>query len=219
MSKIIKVTSGGASTAFYPGITTETHRPRIEILSGNNQRTDSAGEIKYPLVVIVKEGENRKPGVQVTFHTTKGELSGYTEGSTSTDTPSSTPMPRNDEKRVWVRTDANGRAQVTYYQDPGSGSDTVIATISGDNYEREVTFGINGSGSSGPSEPSNAITITLSSTTGEPGEEVTINVSSSPSRALVTLGSNDFGATRFSPQSGRDAFHEYALTSGRGRDA
>ena len=47
----------------------------------------------------------------------------------------------------------------------------------------------------------NRITISPSSTTGEPGEEVTIRVASSPSGVFATLGSNDFGATRFSPQS------------------
>ena len=47
----------------------------------------------------------------------------------------------------------------------------------------------------------NRITISPSSTTGEPGEEVTIRVTSSPSGVFATLGSNDFGATRFSPQS------------------
>ena len=52
-----------------------------------------------------------------------------------------------------------------------------------------------------PPSATNRITISPSSTTGEPGEEVTIRVTSSPSGALVTLGSNDFGATRFSPQS------------------
>ena len=47
----------------------------------------------------------------------------------------------------------------------------------------------------------NTITISPSSTTGEPGEEVTIRVTSSPNGVFATLGSNDFGATRFSPQS------------------
>ena len=39
-----------------------------------------------------------------------------------------------------------------------------------------------------------------------PGEEVTIRVTSSPSGVFATLGSNDFGATRFSPQSGVTPF-------------
>ena len=68
-----------------------------------------------------------------------------------------------------------------------------------------ITFDIRGGGGSGGggggSDPTNTITISLSSTTGEPGEEVTIRVTSSPSGVFATLGSNDFGATRFSPQS------------------
>ena len=47
----------------------------------------------------------------------------------------------------------------------------------------------------------NTITISPSTIDGEPGEEVTIRVTSSPSGVFATLGSNDFGATRFSPQS------------------
>ena len=149
-----------------------------------------------PLVVVVTQDGNLKPSEQVEFRTKKGTLIGRESGVGNTVSLTS--------KRVYGTTNASGEARVTYYQDPGEGSDTVTATISGDDpadYEGTVTFNINGRGGSGPSEPSNAITITLSSTTGEPGEEVTINVSSSPSRALVTLGSNDFEATRFSPQS------------------
>ena len=52
-----------------------------------------------------------------------------------------------------------------------------------------------------PPPPSDTITITPSTIDGEPGEEVTIRVTSSPSGVFATLGSNDFGATRFSPQS------------------
>ena len=52
----------------------------------------------------------------------------------------------------------------------------------------------------------NRITISPLNTTGEPGEEVTVNVASSPSGVFATLGSNDFGATRFSPQSGVTPF-------------
>ena len=65
-----------------------------------------------------------------------------------------------------------------------------------------ITFDIRGGGS----DPTNTITISLSSTTGEPGEEVTVSVASSPRGVFATLGSNDFGATRFSPQSGFTPF-------------
>ena len=47
-------------------------------------------------------------------------------------------------KTVYGLTDGNGQAEIEYYQDPGSGSDTVTASISDSDYVREVTFRING---------------------------------------------------------------------------
>ena len=183
----VTVDAAGEEVEFTPTIETGMLRPTLSILSGNNQRTDEHGNIKDHLVVVVQRDGHLFPKEPVTFKAKNGYLG-------------------NGTRSQAVYTDANGEAKVRYYQEPGSGSDTVTARISNvadaiPTYEIERTFNINGRGGSGPSEPSNAITITLSSTTGEPGEEVTINVSSSPSRALVTLGSNDFGATRFSPQS------------------
>ena len=79
----------------------------------------------------------------------------------------------------------NGRYTVTYFWgDPNYDDDS--SSGSGNN-NNNVT---------------NTITISPLNTTGEPGEEVTINVTSSPSGVFATLGSNDFEATRFSPQSG-----------------
>ena len=158
------------------------------------------------MVVVVRQDGRLKPGEQVTFRTSKGTLIGYTAASTDADDDDLIPI---SDRRVYGRTDGSGEAEVTYFQDPEEGSDTVTAMIRGTtsigaDYEKEVTFNVNGSGGSrpsGPSEPSNAITITLSSTSGEPGDEIDVRVTSSPSNALVTLGSNDFGATRFSPQS------------------
>ena len=169
-------------------------RPTLSILSGNNQRTDSEGDIEDPLIVVVRKDGNLQPDEGVTFRTVKGTLVD-SNGA--------------DAKRATETTDGSGRAQVTYYQDTGEGSDTVTATISGNDYEKTVTFNINGSGGSQPSQPAaatNTITISPLNATGEPGEEVTINVASSPSGVFATLGSNDFGATRFSPQSGVTPF-------------
>ena len=181
---------------------------------GNNQRTDENGDIEEPLVVVVRQTGRLKPGEQVEFRTVKGTLDGYTEDST--DDPGDSLTARNDQKRVWGRTDGSGEAQVIYYQDPGAGSDTVTATISGDNYEREVIFGIDGGRTTGggtsnqqqqqPGTPTNTITISPSSTTGDPGETETISVTSSPTGVLVTLSSNDFANTLFSPQSGLTPF-------------
>ena len=80
---------------------------------------------------------------------------------------------------------------------------------------QDVVFNVRGGTTRQPSQPSqpsqpaaatNTITISPLNTTGEPGEEVTIRVASSPSGVFATLGSNDFGATRFSPQSGVTPF-------------
>ena len=117
-------------------------------------------------------------------------------------------------------TDGSGEAEVTYYQEAGSGSDTVTATISGENpdYEREVVFGINGGrgtrAPSAPSEPSepeppaagtDTITISLSSTTGEPGDEIDVTISASPN-AIVVLDSGDLDDADFSRLSGSTPF-------------
>ena len=177
----------------------DERRPVLSILSGNNQRTDKNGDID-PLVVVVTQDGNLKPSEQVEFRTKKGTLIGRKLGVGNTESLTS--------KRVYGTTNASGEARVTYYQDPGEGSDTVTATISGvapADYEGTVTFNINGSGGSGPSEPSNAITITLSSTTGEPGDEIDVTVSSDPS-AVVVLDSGDLDDDDFSRLFGTTPF-------------
>ena len=58
----------------------------------------------------------------------------------------------------------------------------------------------------------NTITISPSSVSGAPGDTETISVTSSPTGVTVSLSSNDFANTLFSPQSGDNAVHEYADT-------
>ena len=179
-------------------------RPVLSILSGDNQRTNENADIEDPLVVVVTQDGNLLPDEIVTFRTSKGTITGYPliDGRVVTDGKTIS------GKRVYGVTDASGEAQVLYYQDPGEGRDTVTATISGvapADYEGTVTFNINGSGGSGPSEPSNAITITLSSTTGEPGEEIDVTVSSDPS-AVVVLDSGDLDDDDFSRLFGTTPF-------------
>ena len=202
-SQVVDVLAGGedpitpSSFRFTEG--RDERRPVLSILSGNNQRTDKNGDID-PLVVVVTQDGNLKPSEQVEFRTKKGTLIGRAKDVADTDPLAS--------KRVYGITNASGEARVTYYQDPGEGSDTVTATISGDDpaeYEGTVTFNINGRGGSGPSEPSNAITITLSSTTGEPGDEIDVTVSSDPS-AVVVLDSGDLDDDDFSRLFGTTPF-------------
>ena len=109
---------------------------------------------------------------------------------------------------------ANGVATV-YVEVNNGATATVTAQIVGNNSSRGrhvVTYfwgdpnydDDSGGGRSDPPPPpppTNTITISPSTIDGEPGEEVTIRVASSPSGVFATLGSNDFGATRFSPQS------------------
>ena len=146
----------------------------------------------YTLVARVENGGKPDADETVTFTTTKGFLTGDT----------------NTAKTVTAMTNAAGKARVTHNIGNSSGSVEVVASISvGETVITqlsEVTFNVRGGGRSDPPPPpppSDTITISPLNTTGEPGEEVTIRVTSSPSGALVTLGSNDFGATRFSPQS------------------
>ena len=191
-----------AITTFEPEIEARDLRPTLHILSGDKQRTDEDGNLADPLVVVVRQDGRLKPGEQVTFRTSKGTLIGYTEASTEEDVETLDPT---SGKRVYGKTDGSGEAEVTYFQDTGEGSDTVTATISGEtslsaDYEKEVAFNVNGSGGSrpsGPSEPSNTITITLSETTGAPGEEIDVTVDSDPS-AVVVIDSGDLDDADFS---------------------
>ena len=83
-----------------------------------------------------------QPRELVTFRTVKGTLTGPLTVTVTGETP--TLGTSGNGKRVYGLTDGSGRAQVTYYQDPGEGSDTVTATISGPDYEKQVIFNING---------------------------------------------------------------------------
>ena len=129
------------TATFDPTIGSGARRPTLSIVSGNNQRTDENGEIKDPLVVVVRRNGHRLPAHDVIFVAQKGVV---TSGSRS-------------NQRVTVPTDSNGEAEVMYDQNPGSGRDTVTASITSDGidpeppiaYEKAVTFGINGAPSSG----------------------------------------------------------------------
>ena len=171
-SQTVTVTAGGAGLIVPPNFRftgeSGTRRPTLSIFSGNNQTTDENGDIEDPLVVVVRMGGNLKPSERVEFRTVKGTLSGRNDDNSAS----------LDAKRVYGWTDGSGQAEVEYFQDPGSGRDTVTATISGDNYEREVTFGINGGRSSGQQQQqqqqqqqTTTPTISLSPTTltGSPG--------------------------------------------------
>ena len=214
-SQTVEVEAGGVSpiapALFRFTAESGTRRPTLSILSGNNQRTDSEGDIEDPLIVVVRQGGNLKPNEKVTFRTSKGTISGYTSASVDTkiNTPA-TALVSDSGKRVYGLTDGSGRAQVTYYQDPGEGSDMVTAEISGPDYEREVTFNINGGSSTREPPPpptaTNTITISLSSSTGEPGDEIDITVTSDPSGRSVTIDSGDLDDDDFSRLSGVTTF-------------
>ena len=156
-----------------------------------NQRQPGDSNI-FDLIALVEANEIEQEGLTVTFTTTRGSLKNTPQVPNATTS--------EEGKVVDDITDSRGRAHVIYDLGDYTGGAEVTASIREGNVRREIQFSIRGGGRSDP-PPRNVILITLSSTTGEPGEEVTINVSSSPSRALVTLGSNDFEATRFSPQS------------------
>ena len=161
---------------FNPTIGSGARRPTLSIVSGNNQRTDENGEIEDTLVVVVKRDGHRLPAHKVVFVARKGVV---TVGRTSS-------------KRVTVTTDGNGEAKVMYDQDPGSGSDTVTASITSDDvtpapsiaYEKEVTFTINGAPSSrgggGDPDPPPVITRgSLNIATSGSGNTRTVTVTAS----------------------------------------
>ena len=190
-----------ATTTFRPRVEDTSRRPTLEIVSGNNQRTNENGELENPLVVVVRRNRNRLPGHNVTFVARKGILTG---NSTS-------------GKRVTVTSDNQGEAEVQYDQDPGSGSDTVTVSITSDgitptppiSYEREVVFGINGGQGTRaptPAPATNTITISLSSSTGAPGDEIDVEVDSSPQGVLVNIDSGDLSDADFSRLSGGTPF-------------
>ena len=215
-SQTVTVSAGGANLIVPPNFRFNAEsgerRPTLSILSGDNQTTDSNGDLDDPLVVVVRQDGRLKPGEEVTFHTSKGTLIGRNQANDDDLT----------DKRVYRITDGRGRAEVQYFQDRGEGSDTVTATISGSDpaYEREVVFSINGGSSTRPpttrdpappAAPTNQIGISLSSSTGEPGDEITVTVRSDPSGRTVRLTSDDFADSLFSPQSETTPF-ESTLT-------
>ena len=165
------------------------------------------------MVVVVRQDGRLKPNELVTFHTSKGTLIGRNQANEADLT----------NKRVYGMTDGRGRAEVEYFQDPGEGSDTVTATISGTDpaYEREIVFGINGGqGTGAPSQPppppppaagTDTITISLSSTTGEPGDEIDVRVTSDPSGESVNTKQWRAFRLRFLGSLWNNAFHAYAL--------
>ena len=169
--------------------------------SGDNQSAGVGQPLAEPLVVLVRFGGERREGVTVRFTATTGSL--VTTSSTMPNTPALVDS-------LTINTNARGLAEVDYIVGGTTAGTSVVASIGQGVSRREVRFSVNGGPGSGPStqqqqqqqqQATNTITISPSSTTGEPGEEVTINVSSSPIGVFATLGSNDFGATRFSPQS------------------
>ena len=172
------------------------------------QRDAKFGTVNNPLamsVVIRTDNvvETLSENVQVNFQINGGRI--YLA-------PATLDLTQPDYQTLLTTvTDSSGIATV-YVEVNNGATATVTAQIVGNNSPRgryTVTYfwgdpnydDDSGGGRSDPLPPTNTITISPSSTTGEPGEEVTIRVTSSPSGALVTLGSNDFGATRFSPQS------------------
>ena len=167
---------------FNPTIGSGARRPTLSIVSGNNQRTDENGEIEDTLVVVVKRDGHRLPAHNVVFVARKGVVTEATKGVVTGATSS---------KRVTVMTDGNGEAEVMYDQDPGSGSDTVTASITSDGitsapiaYEKEVTFTINGAPSSrgggGDPDPPPVITRgSLNIATSGSGNTRTVTVTAS----------------------------------------
>ncbi len=159
----------------------------------------------YDLTVRVQRGGHNYSLQNVQFTTNKGAFTRTND----------TPLADNaDQRDQTVITQADGTASVRYYvgEDTASRRVSVRFTDPQSGSVLEESFTINPGGTSRgsttqqqqqqqqPGTPTNTITISPSSTTGAPGSTVTVSVSSSPSDATVTLSSNDFANTNFSPQ-------------------
>ena len=183
------------SKMFNPTIETETLRPTLSILSGNNQRTNEHGDLDDPLVVVVRRSGLLLPEQVVTFRATKGTLYGITS-RTVTITGEETTIDLGSSlgyaKRVYAETNARGEAQVRYSQDLGEGSDTVRATIGVQDYEdtdsqRRVIFGINGGQTTGDGSPTPPTPPTPPTTPTTRTPELTIAVSGTGTTRSVTV--------------------------------
>ena len=174
---------------------TGTRRPILSIDSGDNQRTDDQGDIEDPLIIVVRRDGNLKPNEKVTFRTIKGTLvGGYTKTTFDAFTGDRSGLvdSTTGSKRAYGITDGSGRAQITYFQDPGEGSDTVTATISGDDYEKTVTFNVNGRAAPTRDDPvddddDDAPTVTVrvpSSVDGTAGSTTTLRVTAATNAAV-----------------------------------
>ena len=177
----------------------------VRIDDGDGQSAGLDQTLAKPLVVIVRNlGGVVLSNIAVTFTTDSGALSDPSPGEPGK-TTGRLMLP---DQLLVIEAGLSiliqmAEASVRYNVGDVPGGKNIYATINAyDGQTRRATFGVNGAPSTGrPPTSTNTITISPSSTTGEPGEEVTIRVTSSPSGVFATLGSNDFGATRFSPQS------------------
>ena len=209
-NKTVTVSAGGATKTFYATSSTSTDIPSLEIVSGDNQRSDSNGKVADPLVVRVLKNNNRpSPGEVVTFTTTRGYLT--TEGDYQSDSIPQGGTTDGPLTRVTAVTDASGEAAVSYDLVNHTGAAEVTAEISG-LVLRRVTFSINGSGARQPRQPdpppaagTDTITITLSETTGEPGDEIDVTISASPN-TVVVIDSGDLDGDDFSREFGTTPF-------------
>ena len=197
----------------------ENTTANLEVVSGNSQSAAKGTRLANPLVVIARSTAGyRIPGVIIQFRTVTGELrrSPGTQKPSEVDAGLTSAMDNPDSgHQIYVETGVDGQASVNYNVGQLTVARDVVAEVrreAGTNqYDfaiRQVVFNVNGRAGTGdgtapaPAPATNTITISPSTLTGEPGEEVTINVTASLSNVFVTLGSNEFGATRFSPQSG-----------------
>ena len=176
----------------------------VNIDDGDGQSAALDQSLTKALTVIVRDlGGGIVQNIPVTFTTDSGALSPPSRKDPGMHDSSESFV--NSDRSIVIRTDGNGKASVRYNVGDIPGAKNVYATITAyDGQTRRKTFNINGRG--GPSEPSNAITITLSSTTGEPGDEIDVTVTSDPSGVLVNINSGELTDADFSRLSGGTTF-------------
>ena len=151
----------------------------IAIDTGDGQTAARNAPVPNPLVVIVRDERGLiDHGVDVIFTTDSGVLS----NPLSTD-PGAIPTTDNGtSRRRLIETDETGRASVRYNVGDVPGAKTVRASINtGPAFDqiRHVIFNINGTGSSGPNNPTTRspyLSLSATSLTGSPGQQRSFTV-------------------------------------------
>ena len=225
----VDATFSGITRTFTATALSTTTTRVLRIDTENSVQEQSVARLttaSKPLVVrVLAGGVSELSGQPVRFTTADGDLSPRREAMQLQDTDSTPPIPDLPTDRT-IETNARGEAWIDYTAGNTEGPVTIYAraynysptdgtgTFTRLDSANTVIFRVNVGGSSPtrepttrePAAPRNIIGISPASITGEPDEEITLSITSDPSVRFVTLSSDDFANSLFSPQSGTTPF-------------